>query len=240
MNERLRKKVCEPSRFHTKIPDWPEQERPREKLMLHGVRSLSDAELIAILLRSGSGAVTAMDLAKTLIRDFQTLDNLASRSYQDLRQYQGLGDVKAVTVVAAFELGRRAAAVGRSGRSRISSPEDVVRRFKPFVQDLHYEVFMVLLLDSANHLLREVTITTGILNSSLVHPREVFRSAILEPAASIILLHNHPSGNPEPSTEDIQVTRQIVDAGGIIGIPVHDHIIIALDKYTSFAEKGLL
>ena len=240
MGGRIFKKVNEPATNHSKIPDWPESERPREKVMLHGIGSLSDAELIAILLRTGSGKITALDLAKIVVRDFQTLDYLSSRPYRDLRQYKGLGNVKAITLAAAFELGRRSAALHRNERFQICSPEDVVQRFQPLLQDLHHEVFKVLLLDSANHLLRDETITTGILNSSLVHPREVFRVAILEPAAGIILLHNHPSGNPEPSSEDLQITRQITEAGKIVGIPVHDHIIIALDKFTSFAEKGLL
>lgn len=238
---RLTKKVSEPTVYHTKITDWPLAERPREKLMMHGASTLSEAELIAILIRTGTGKATAVDLAKTLLKDFKSLGKLASRQFQELRQYKGLGDTKSVTLVAAFELGRRAASHQQSAnKAQICSPEDVVRRYQSTWRDTQQEIFMVLLLDSANHLLNEVEITRGILNSSLVHPREVFKHAIIEPAASIILLHNHPSGNPEPSTEDIQITRQIVEAGKIIGIPIHDHIIIAGEKYTSFAERGLL
>jgi len=234
------KKVSEPSLYHSKITDWPEDERPREKLMRRGCSSLSDAELLAILLRSGAGKITAVDLAKTLLKEFQSLEHLASRSIQELRCFKGLGDVKAIGIVAAFEIGRRTAANRSFEKYSIVSPEDVVRRYQPLLRDQKQEEFKVLLLDSANHLLRDVTISTGILNSSLVHPREVFQPAILEPAASIILLHNHPSGNPEPSSEDIQITRQLIESGKIIGIPVHDHIIIAVEKYASFAEMGLL
>ena len=151
-----------------------------------------------------------------------------------------MGPAKSIALAAAFELGRRIAAAPRSERVRISSPDVVAALFQPMLRDRTQEVFMVLLLDSANNLLRDVTVTTGLLNSSLVHPREVFRPAILEPAASIILLHNHPSGNPEPSAEDVAVTRQLSEAGKLFGIPVHDHVIVTPGGYTSFAERGLL
>lgn len=234
------KKVSEPSAYHTKITEWPKNERPREKFVACGSETLSDAELLAILLRTGAGNVTAVDLAKKLLNDYTSLECLAGRSLQELKKYHGLGEVKAISILAAFELGRRAASFRRTDKLRIHSPEDVVKRFQPLLRDLKHEVFKVLLLDSANHLLRDVKVSEGILNSSLVHPREVFSPAIMEPAASIILLHNHPSGNPEPSPEDILVTKQMVEASKIIGIPVHDHIIITADAFTSFAERGLL
>ncbi len=234
------KKISEPSLYHSKIPDWPEDERPREKLQRRGAGALSDAELLAILLRAGSGKITAVDLAKKLIADFQTLANLSSRPVRELMQYRGVGEAKAVAIVAAFELGRRTAAHHRGKGQSITSPQDVVERFKPFLRDLKHEQFKIILLDSANHILRDVEISSGILDSSLVHPREVFRQAILEPAAAIILLHNHPSGNAEPSAEDLQITRQLVESGKIVGIHVHDHIIIAGDAYTSFAERGIM
>lgn len=151
-----------------------------------------------------------------------------------------MGPAKSVGLAAAFELGRRVAAGIAPGKVPVSSPRDVARYFGPSLSHLKQEVFKVLLLDSANRLLRDVTVSTGILNSSLVHPREVFQPAILEPAAGVILLHNHPSGNPEPSGEDIRITRQLADAGRILGIPVHDHVIIAGTGSTSFAERGLL
>lgn len=237
---KLAKKVAEPFVFHPTIPEWPEHERPREKLVTHGSEAVSDAELLAILLRTGAGKITAVDLAKLLLKDFDSLERLASRSLQDFKQYHGLGEAKAATLIAAFEMGRRTASHRRSEKLQIRSPEDVVKRYQPLLRDLQIEVFRVLLLDSANHLIRDVEVTSGILNSSLVHPREVFKSAITEPAASVILLHNHPSGNPEPSSEDLQVTKQLVEAGKIIGIPVHDHLIITANSYTSFAERGIL
>ena len=156
------------------------------------------------------------------------------------RDGQSHVSVRSMSQQETFELGRRIAAAPRSERVRISSPDVVAALFQPMLRDRTQEVFMVLLLDSANNLLRDVTVTTGLLNSSLVHPREVFRPAILEPAASIILLHNHPSGNPEPSAEDVAVTRQLSEAGKLFGIPVHDHVIVTPGGYTSFAERGLL
>ena len=233
------KKVSEPSSYHLKITEWPPEERPREKLLSRGAKSLTIVELLAILIRSGSGKITAVDLAKTLLKEYETLHRISTRSVEELRQYKGIGNTKAITLVAAFELGIRASEQV-SEKEQINSPLDCFNRFRSEYQDLKQEVFKVILLDSANHPLRIVKISDVILNSSLVHPREVFYPAINEPAASIILMHNHPSGNPEPSSDDIQITRQIVEAGKILGIPVHDHIIIAIDRFTSFAEKGLI
>jgi DNA repair protein RadC len=235
-----RSSVNEPPTYHSKITHWPKAERPREKLLTHGATLLSDSELLAILIRTGTGNITAVDLAKKLLQDFGSLHHLAARTVQDLKRYRGLGEVKSLSLVAAFEVGRRSAVSDTLEQMRIISPADIVKRFQPLLRDMKHEVFKVLLLDSANHLIRDVTVSTGILNSSLVHPREVFSKAITEPAASIILLHNHPSGNPEPSAEDLQITRQLVEAGKIIGIPVHDHVILTSSSYTSFAERGIL
>lgn len=235
------KKVGEPSSYHLKITDWPKEERPREKLMHRGPEVLSEAELLSLLIGTGTKKITAVDLAKTVLREFGSLEHLASRGYSDLLKFRGLGEAKSVALIAAFEVGRRSASRRMPGaRMLVRSPEDIVRYFQPLMRDLQKEVFKVILLDSANHFLREVTVSEGILNSSLVHPREVFRPAILEPAASVILLHNHPSGNAEPSSEDIQITRQIIESGRFLGIPVHDHIIVTSEGFVSFAERGLL
>jgi DNA repair protein RadC len=223
-----------------RISEWHPSERPREKVLARGVEELSDAELLALVIRNGARGATAVDLARALLEDFGGLPRLASRNVREIVHTRGMGLAKSVGVAAAFELGRRAAAGHGAGRSAVTSPGDVVRLYGPGLRHLKHEVFRVILLDSANHLLRDVTVSTGILNSSLVHPREVFQPAILEPAAGVILLHNHPSGNPEPSGEDIRITRQLADAGRILGIPVHDHVIIAGHESTSFAEKGLL
>lgn len=239
-DQKVVKIVGEASNYHTKIKDWPESERPREKILNNGAASLSDAELLAVLIRSGSGKITAVDVAKKMLSDFQTLNSLVARSIPELKKYKGIGNTKAVTLAAAFEFGRRVAASWDEKKFRVLSPQDVANKYLPSLRDTKQEIFKVLLLDSANHLLKDVEITRGTLNSSLVHPREVFRAAITEPAAAIILLHNHPSGNPEPSADDIQITKQLVEASKIIGIPVHDHIILGGNSFVSFAERGIL
>lgn len=236
---RFTKKMCETAHYHTNIKEWPEDERPREKLLNRGMESLTDAELLAILLRTGTKKATAVDIAKLLLTDYGSLGGLGCRSVQELRQYHGLGNSKAISLIAAFETGRRSVNSPKS-KMAVTGPLDVFQHYHARIMDLNIEIFTVILLDSANHLQRDVRISEGILNSSLVHPREVFRPAIVEPSAAVILVHNHPSGNPEPSAEDIAVTRQIVEAGKIIGIPVHDHVILTRNNYTSFAEKGLL
>ncbi len=235
-------KTNEPPIRYSTIKEWPEDERPREKLLKHGASALSDSELLAILINTGSGKQTAVDLAKKLLREFRSLRNLSGVSVADLKQekFKGIGKVKAIILSAAFEIAKRLAVSTVEDDSPIRTPDDVAKRYIPKLRELKQEVFMVLCLSSSNKITQERTITKGLLNSSLTHPREVFREAILENAASIILLHNHPSGNVEPSREDIQITKQIVEAGKVIGISVHDHIIIAGDGFTSMVERGLM
>ena len=240
MAEHTSRNVSEPAYYHTKIKDWPAAERPREKLINHGPEILSDAELLAILIGSGSGAVTAVDLAKTLFVEHRTLRSLAGLTVADLKKFKGIGDARAVCISASFELARRLQSSADEERCIVRSPADLAERVGPGLRDLQQEVFLVVLLNSANRITKEITITRGLLNSSLTHPREVFRQAIVERAASVILVHNHPSGNPEPSQEDIAITKQIVEASKVVGIPVHDHIIIAGSGFTSFAERGLI
>ncbi|MFI5250819.1 MAG: DNA repair protein RadC [Bacteroidota bacterium] len=236
----LRDKPLAAVTYHSKITDWPKNERPREKLLRHGAENLSEAELLAILIRTGSGSMTAVDIAKKLLTDFDSLPNLAARTPQEFMDVHGIKSAKAITLVAAFELGRRAASNYNEEKMQVVSPMDIVNRYQSLMRNLNEERFKVILLNSANHIIGEKEISRGLLNSSLAHPREVFRHAITAPAASVILLHNHPSGNPEPSSEDIQITKQIVEASKVVGIPVHDHIIIAGNSFTSFAERGLL
>lgn len=226
--------------YHSKIKEWPIDERPREKILKYGVENLSNAELVAIVLRSGSGKVTAVDLAKKMLQDFGNLNSLFSRSINELKKYKGVGSAKAVTLAAVFELAKRISSEVEERKYRITCPRDVFIRYGPFLKDLKQEVFKVLLLSTSNDLIKDVEITKGTLNASLVHPREVFRTAILESAAAIILLHNHPSGNPQPSQEDIQITKQLLQASQIVEITIHDHIIVAGNTFYSFSENGLL
>lgn len=236
--------VREDHSTHRTITHWPEQDRPRERLLRHDASVLSDAELLAIVLRTGTGSrtsrITALDLAMELLNRFGSLHGIASRGPAEFAGLHGVGRAKAAALAAAIELGRRVASATPEPVLTIRAPADVVRAFQPRMKDLNVEVFKVLLLDSANHLLKDVDVSRGILNSSLAHPREVFRPAITESAASVILVHNHPSGNPEPSPEDVQITRQLTEAGKIMGIPVHDHIIIGWPGYSSLAEKGVI
>jgi DNA repair protein RadC len=233
-------KVKEVAYYHTRIKDWPESERPREKLVKHGPAALTDAELLAILIGSGTSKVTAVDLAKRLFIEHKNLRELAGMSVADLKKYKGIGTARAVSVVSAFELGRRLSAREDEQPPVVRSPQDVANRYIPKLRDLKKEVFLVLLLNSANRIMKEVKISEGSLNASVVHPREVFKAAIDELAASVILVHNHPSGNKTPSSEDIALTKQILEAGKVVGISVHDHIVIAGGSYTSFAEENLL
>jgi DNA repair protein RadC len=230
----------EENNTRTRIKDWPEDERPREKLLRQGASVLSDGELLALLIRSGTGKETAIDLGRRILTEQRSLRNIAGMSANELMRIHGIGEAKAVELLAAFELGRRVQGAKLEDRTTIRSPEDVFRVLQPRLRDLKKEVFYVLLLDSKNGLQREQEVTSGTLNASLVHPREVFKPAIDFLAASVIVVHNHPSGNPEPSAEDKEITKQLVEAGKILGIPLHDHIIIAGNGYTSLAERGLL
>ncbi|MEN3026862.1 MAG: DNA repair protein RadC [Chlorobiota bacterium] len=221
------------------IREWREDERPRERLLRYGASVLADAELLAILIGSGTQGFSALDVARALLQRFGSLTELASRDVSELRGIRGMGTVRAVTLAAAFEVARRLQAEPFTSRRVIRSPADVAQMFIPRLRGARTESFWVLLLNAANQVIREVVVSEGILTASLVHPREVFRLAITESAAAVILLHNHPSGNTEPSPEDIALTRQLVQAGSIVGIPVLDHIIIAGETYVSLRERGV-
>jgi DNA repair protein RadC len=237
----LNPKLHEPPPSYFKIKDLPEDDRPREKAIKHGIDTLSDSELLAILINTGTSKQSAIDIAKKLLKDFTTLQRIASLTVADLKKaIKGIGEAKAVKIIAAFELARRLKIQNAEPSKTICSPDDVAQIYIPRLQDERQELFLVVCLSSSNKIIRDRMITKGLLNSSLTHPREVFREAILENSASVILLHNHPSGNLEPSREDISITKQLVEAGKIIGIPVHDHIIIAGNSFTSMVERGLM
>lgn len=222
------------------VKEWNRSEQPRERLMQLGPKALSDAELLAILLRTGTKQEDVIQVSRNILCRFNTLSELATRDYRELQEVDGIGPTKAVTLAAAFEIGRRTQAEPFKNRSLISSPHDVASIYIPLLRGVTKEQFHVLVLNSANQVIRMGLVSEGSLNSSIVHPREVFRIAIVENAASIIGLHNHPSGNPTPSREDISITRQLVGAGTIVGIPFRDHIIIAGEEFVSMAEKGYI
>ena len=223
------------------IHELPRSERPRERLIDLGARALSSPELLAIVLGSGSAGRSALRLGEDVLAAAGgSLRRMAMQPVAALRSVDGVGLVRAVTIHASLELGRRMSAEAREDGAPVRSPRDVVAVFAPRLEDLPVEEFHVAVLDAQHRLERDVTVTRGILNSSLVHPREVFREAIAERAASVILVHNHPSGDPMPSPDDRAVTEQLVAAGRLLDIPVHDHVIIGRGRYTSFAEAGLL
>jgi DNA repair protein RadC len=230
--------------YHLPISKWQVQERPRERFLSGGPERLSDAELIGLILGSGTrgktGAVSAVDLGRVLLRHFESLHRLSVRDVQELTRINGIGAAKAVRLAAAFELGRRTMSQENGPRIQVGSPEDVASVYGPLLRDLKKEVFKVVLLNTSNVIIGQYTASEGGLAASIVEPRAVFQRAILENAAAVICLHNHPSGNPEPSREDIRITRQLVEAGKLMGIPIHDHIIIAGKGYTSLAERGLM
>jgi len=223
------------------VKDLPLDDRPREKLMLRGPQNLTDAELLAILIRTGKKGKTVISVAQEIINTHKNLAILASKTISDLVKVGGIGKDKAATLLAAFELSRRILSQSKwLNERKITSPQDVAEIFIPLLRDELKEKFILVCLNSANKIIATETISVGNLNSSVVHPREVFKRAIDHSSASIILLHNHPSGNPEPSNEDISITKKMVESGKILDIPVFDHIIIAGNSFTSFMEKRLI
>lgn len=224
-----------------KVKDLPLDDRPREKLLLRGAQHLSDAELLAILLRTGTKGKSVLTIAQELICENKNLAILASKSISYLKKTSGIGNDKAAALFAAFEISRRILSqIKWESEKKITSPQDVADIFIPLMRDELKEKFILVCLNSANKVIKYEVISVGNLNSSIVHPREIFKSAIENSSASIILLHNHPSGNAEPSNEDISITRKLVEAGKMLDIPVFDHIIIAGTGYTSFVKRRLI
>lgn len=219
---------------------FPPGERPRERLLEGGEDSLSDGELLALILQSGLRGENALDLARRLLLVFEGLRGVARASWREIVQVRGVGPAKAARIRAALALGRRARAVFGDRPGPYLAAKDVFDRLGPRLSLKEKETFYALHLDSKNRLVREEAISVGTLTASLVHPREVFRGAIRESAAAVIVAHNHPSGDPTPSPEDLEVTARLRSAGEVIGIPLLDHIIIGTDRFVSLAEKGRL
>ena len=225
------------------IKEWPADERPREKMLRSGVATLSDAELLALLLRTGDpgSGQSAIDLGRKLISHFS--DNLRELGNADLCELcavKGVGLAKATSIKAAFALASRFQGRKLERLDRFTSPRQVFDYFHHEFRDCHKEYFLILLLDGKNRIIKRVQISEGSLNQSIVHPREVFNPAIKESAAALILVHNHPTGDPAPSSEDIAITRRLKEGGELMGIKVLDHIIVGDGEYLSFVERGLL
>src|SRR5947208_17090223 len=205
------------------IARWPAAGRPRERLYWNGPEALADAELLAIQLGSGTRGKSALDVAREMLAAYGSLAEVAGREVIELAKVSGIGPVKAARLVAAFELTRRLRARIPGARVTLSGPAEVYAAYGPLMEDLKREVFRIALLDAQNGLLHDRVISQGTLSASLVHPRDVFKPAILESAASVILLHNHPSGDPTPSREDVRLTRQLVECAPLLDLPIHNH-----------------
>ncbi|MDX1586776.1 MAG: DNA repair protein RadC [Balneolaceae bacterium] len=222
------------------VKEMRPDEQPREKLINYGGESLSDAELLAILLRTGSPEMNVIQTSQAMLDHFGGLRNLSRRNWQELKIVPGIAKVKALTLEAVFELSRRIQVAGLGERIQITGPEDAVAYFGPKLRDLTKEVFIVAFLNNAKLVTGYKKISSGGSTSTIVDPAEVIRQAVMNEANSVLLLHNHPSGQTAASKADIQLTKRLVEAGKMLAIPVDDHLIIAGDGYTSFKEKGLI
>jgi DNA repair protein RadC len=222
------------------IRDVPSEERPRERMLQYGAAALNHSELLAILLRTGTIAESAIHVAQRIIRESGGLRHLASMSVEELIRIKGIGAAKALQIKAGLELGKRVAKSSFGERLIIRSPEDVSSFM---MEELRYELkekFVTIFLNTKNHIISHEVLSIGSLNSTVVHPREVFRAAIQKSSSAIICVHNHPSGDPTPSSDDIEMTRRLKEAGAIVGIDVLDHVIIGDQTFVSLKEQGLM
>ena len=224
-----------------RIKELPEDERPLERLYKYGPHVLKTSEVIALIIRTGASNTTAVQLAEQLLKKYEdSLKRMANDELAHIAEgINGLGKMKAAQIIAALELGKRLAKYLEE-QPQITAPADVARIVMPSLRDLKQEILHVLCPDTKNNVTNQRQIFEGSLNVNIIHPREVFRFAIEEAAASIILVHNHPSGDPSPSKEDIRATKQLIEAGNCIQIPVLDHVIIGDGSYISLKEEGLI
>lgn len=227
-------------RYPRAISEWPEGERPRERLLKYGPKNLTTAELLAILCRTGVKGRSAVDLGRELLQTFAGLRGLSAADPKDLQAVKGLGKAKIAQLQAALELGRRTLSEAKRIRGKVESSQDVYAFLQPEVRDQKREVFQVLLLNGQNEILEIVAASEGSLTESPVYPRDIMQLANRHHAAALIFAHNHPSGNPKPSATDKAITEELVFAGKIMRVKVLDHLIIGDDRYFSFADAGLI
>ena len=222
------------------IKDWAEEDKPREKLVLKGKEALSNAELIAILIGSGTREMTAVNLSQQILAAYDNdLNKLGRLTIEDLKKFKGIGEAKAITILAALELGRRKQNSTIAEKPKITSSEDAYRCLFADMEDLNYEVFKILILSRNNQVLKIETISQGGVAGTVVDPKIIFKKALDQHASGIILAHNHPSGNLKPSQQDIRITTKLVEAGKTLEINVLDHLIISNKGYFSFKDEGL-
>ena len=222
------------------IDQWPASDRPRERLYFQGPQALADAELLALQLGYGIPGRSALDIAREMLAAYGSLAEVAAREPVELAKQPGVGRAKAARLSSAFEMSRRLRARTPGTRTVLSGPAEVYAAFGPLMEDLKHEVFRIALLDAQNGLISDRIVSEGTLSASLVHPREVFKPAILESAASVILLHNHPSGDPAPSREDVRLTRQLVECARMLDLRIHDHVVIGRGRFVSLVERGVI
>ena len=224
------------------IKDWPEEDRPREKLLAKGAHSLTETELLAIILRNGdaSTGASAVDHARLLLNQFGGLRGIDAASVGEIAAVKGIGPAKVAQLKACLEIGKRIGSQKWEAGEPLRSAEDVYRHFRENLGREKRELFYVILLNNKNRKIREVKVSEGSLTASLVHPREVFNPVIRDSAAGVIFVHNHPSGDPAPSPEDIDITRRLKEVGDVMGVRVLDHVVIGHDRYFSFNDKGML
>ena len=223
--------------YKIRIHDLPKDERPRERLIKNGASTLSDSELLAIILRTGSRQENVINLSQRILKEYN-IKQLSQINLTQLMKVHGIKESKAAQIAACFEIARRLESFNDEDKQKISSPEDVYRRIYPKMREQKKELFIELCLDTKNRVIKEETISVGSLNANIVHPREVFKLALAESAAHIIVAHNHPSGDPTPSREDIEITKKLVDTGIIMGITLLDHVIIGDGRHFSMKEAG--
>jgi len=223
--------------YKIRILDMQKEQRPRERLMKNGASALSDSELLAIILRTGSKQENVINLCQRMLSHYN-LKQLSQINLAQLMDIHGIKESKAAQIAACFEIARRLESFNEGEKPKINSPEDVYRRIYPRMREQKKEMFIELCLDTKNQVIKEGTISIGSLNANIVHPREVFKMALSESAAHIIVAHNHPSGDPTPSREDIEITKKLVETGSIMGIDVLDHVIIGDGRHFSMKEAG--
>lgn len=223
-----------------RIQNLPEDDRPRERLMRQGPESMATSELVAVILGSGTKGVSVLQIAQEIVARFGTLEKLAEATIEEFCQIKGLGKAKAIQLKAALSLGVRVARGSNEPKYKIQNPWHAYHLVKDILENEKKEIFMVILQDVKGHVLHTLKVAVGSLSSSVVHPREVFHPAVRHHAASLVLAHNHPSGDPTPSREDLETTRHLIEAGKMMGIPVNDHLVIGKNAFVSMRQEGLV
>ncbi len=236
----MSKEPSEPGRRYT-MRDMPAAERPRERLVRYGADKLSGEELLAVLISRGTAGIPVKEIAHRLLAHFGSITAVGDATVEELKRVPGIGMAKACQIKAAFELARRfQESLAPSEREELTTPETIVRLIKPRIVERKKECFFTVLLDARNRHIRTEQVSVGSLDTTLAHPREVFDAAVHDHAPAIVVVHNHPSGDPTPSEDDIRLTKRLFEAGRVLGIRLVDHIIIAQDRYYSFRTHGLL